>query len=173
MSQPLELMKATETVPSAVSGKVRCIPPRRLPNKATRVREYLTPDEVEKLATAAGNGRYGHRDRTLLLLMYRHGLRVSEAVALRWDAVDLSAGALHVARLKNGVDSTITATNWGWLVAVFIASKLWHELGHGVRGDTLRVRPRELNTVLRQPREVPCSHVVEQHVLDIAVFRFW
>jgi type 1 fimbriae regulatory protein FimE len=55
---------------------------------------------------AAASGRYGHRDRTLLLVMYRHGLRVSEAISLRWDQVDLKAGHLAVQRLKNGVAST-------------------------------------------------------------------
>jgi len=83
------------------------IPPRRLSNAARRKREYLTPDEVEKLLQAAGKlGRHGQRDRTLLLLAYRHGLRVSELVALRWDQVDLKAGVLHVARVKNGLAST-------------------------------------------------------------------
>jgi len=38
--------------------------------------------------------------------MFRHGLRVSEAVALRWDQIDLRAGLLHVQRVKNGVPST-------------------------------------------------------------------
>src|SRR5215470_11370609 len=79
----------------------------RQANSAYRSREHLTPDEVERLLRAAGSvGRYGHRDATLLLLAYRHGLRVSELVALRWDAVDLKAGLLHVRRLKNGTPST-------------------------------------------------------------------
>src|ERR1039457_3682251 len=51
-------------------------------------------------------GRHGARDRTLVLIAYRHGLRVSELVALRWDQVDLKAGLLHVARLKNDIAST-------------------------------------------------------------------
>jgi len=83
------------------------LPPRRLKNSARRNREYLTPEEIEKLLQAAGRlGRHGARDRTLLLIAYRHGLRVSELVTLRWDQVDLKAGVLHVARLKNGVPST-------------------------------------------------------------------
>jgi type 1 fimbriae regulatory protein FimB/type 1 fimbriae regulatory protein FimE len=62
---------------------------------------------MERLLEAAGSsGRHGARDRTLLLLMYRHGLRVSEAIALRWDQVDLKAGHLAVVRRKNGVPST-------------------------------------------------------------------
>jgi integrase len=47
-------------------------------------------------------GRHGHRDATLARIAYRHGLRVSELVALRWDQLDLKAGTLHVNRLKNG-----------------------------------------------------------------------
>jgi type 1 fimbriae regulatory protein FimB/type 1 fimbriae regulatory protein FimE len=79
---------------------------QRKTNKELRPREYLTPAEVDRLMAAAGKvGRHGHRDATLLLLAYRHALRVSELVALRWDAVDLKAGQLHVARLKNGLAS--------------------------------------------------------------------
>ena len=82
------------------------LPPKRLPNKVVRTREYLTPDEVEGLITAAKNtGRHGHRDATLILLEYRHGFRVSELIALRWDQIDLKQGLLHVNRLKNGTPS--------------------------------------------------------------------
>jgi len=42
---------------------------------------------VERLVQAASQGRYGHRDALLILTMYRHGLRVSEAVRLRWNQV--------------------------------------------------------------------------------------
>lgn len=71
-----------------------------------RSREYLLPDEIEALMTAARSvGRHRHRDATLILLSYRHGLRVSEAIALRWDLVDLKRGTIHVPRIKNGVDS--------------------------------------------------------------------
>ena len=105
MGQLLELPKRRRTRPNAVNGKVA--PPRRRPNQDTRSREYLTPSETDRLLDAARtSGRHGARDRTLLLLIYRHGLRVSEAVGLRWDQVDLKAGHLAVQRLKNGVPST-------------------------------------------------------------------
>jgi type 1 fimbriae regulatory protein FimB/type 1 fimbriae regulatory protein FimE len=105
MAQVIEMPTRRKTTPNTVNGKVR--PPTRRPNKATRTREYLTPDEVERLLEAAGSGtRYGARDKAIVLLMFRHGLRVSEAVALRWDQLDLKAGHLHVQRLKNGVPST-------------------------------------------------------------------
>ena len=50
--------------------------------------------------------RLAERDALLILMAYRHGLRASELIALRWDQVDLKAGTLHVARLKNGSPST-------------------------------------------------------------------
>ena len=83
------------------------VPPRRPRNAEVRSREFLTPDEVNALIKAAKRaGRHGHRDATLILIAYRHGLRVSEFIALRWDQVDLKAGRLHVVRLKNGSPST-------------------------------------------------------------------
>lgn len=81
-------------------------PPRRVPNSAVRSREYLTADEVESLITAAKRiGRNRLRDATLILVAYRHGLRVSELIDLRWDQVDLKHQLLHVRRLKNGTPS--------------------------------------------------------------------
>jgi type 1 fimbriae regulatory protein FimB/type 1 fimbriae regulatory protein FimE len=96
---------ALRTAPTTQNGKVA--PPRRASNKTRRSREHLTPQEVERLMTAAGHlGRHGHRDTTLILIAYRHALRVGELVSLRWDQVDLTQGLLHVARLKNGTAST-------------------------------------------------------------------
>ncbi len=93
------------TAPNIENGKVS--PPPRRSNKDVRPREYLTGDEVDRLIVAAkGLGRHGHRDATLILVAFRHGLRVSELVALRWDMVDLKQGLMHVSRLKNGVAST-------------------------------------------------------------------
>ncbi len=103
-SNVIQLQSVTDTSPSIVNGKV---PPRRLPNKARRSREYLSEKEVSALLDAAKKkGRHGHRDATLILLAYRHALRVSELVALRWDQIDLSQGLLHVRRAKNGTPST-------------------------------------------------------------------
>jgi type 1 fimbriae regulatory protein FimB/type 1 fimbriae regulatory protein FimE len=77
-------------------------PPPRRRNADVRSREYLTGAEVEQLMKTAGNNRHGHRDATMILVAYRHGLRVSELVTLRWDAVDFDQGQLHVNRAKNG-----------------------------------------------------------------------
>jgi integrase len=73
--------------------------------KASNRRRYLTEAELDRLIKAARKGRYGQRDATLILIMARHGLRVTEAVDLNWDQVDLSKGHLHVRRLKNGIAS--------------------------------------------------------------------
>src|SRR4030042_7010215 len=94
------MLKLVEPHQPSKMGK---LPPRRLPNTEVRSREYLAPAEVEAvIAAAKGAGRYGHRDATLILLMYRHALRVGEVVSLRREQVDLEQGALHVNRLKSG-----------------------------------------------------------------------
>src|SRR5450631_4892090 len=62
--------------------------------------------EVDKLLDAAKGGRNGTRDRRLLLLMFRHGLRVSEACRLTLDQVDAESRVLHVRRLKGGLSTT-------------------------------------------------------------------
>jgi len=88
---------------TSFSGKS---PPRKPRSAEVRPREYLTEEEVRCLIRAARRvGRHGHRDATLILITYRHGLRVSETVALRWDAIDWSQGRLHVERLKQGAPS--------------------------------------------------------------------
>jgi len=103
MSQVVPLRPAALTRPTDVLRKV----PGRRPNSELRSREYLLPHEVDALILAAGTvGRHRLRDRILLLLMYRHGFRVSEAIDLRWDAIDFKSARMHVTRLKNGRDST-------------------------------------------------------------------
>ena len=99
-----------ERAPTSESGTVLQFPARRKqPETAISEprRQYLTEREVEQLCDAARRrGRYGHRDATMILLAYRHGLRVSELVALRWDQVDLEAGRLQVIRSK-GSDTSV------------------------------------------------------------------
>ncbi len=85
--------------------KNRKVPVRKA-NATYRSREYLLEKEVAALIeAAAGVGRHGTRDAALILIAYRHGLRVSELVSLRWDQVDLRQGLLHVTRLKHGIAS--------------------------------------------------------------------
>jgi integrase len=88
--------------PTAVNRTV----PLRRPNAELRSREYLTDAEVARLTEAAKGNRYGHRDATMILVAYRHGLRASELVDLRWDQIDFGAGTLAVRRAKKGSPAT-------------------------------------------------------------------
>jgi site-specific recombinase XerD len=84
----------------------RTVTPKRPPNAHLRTREYLTEAEVERLLAATKGNRWGHRDGTMILVAYRHGLRASELTDLRWDQIDYATGALHVRRVKQGSPST-------------------------------------------------------------------
>jgi type 1 fimbriae regulatory protein FimB/type 1 fimbriae regulatory protein FimE len=65
----------------------------------------LTEAEVGKLMNATKGNRHAHRDATMVLVAYRHGLRAAEVVVLRWDAIDFNHDRLHVRRVKGGADS--------------------------------------------------------------------
>jgi integrase len=96
MSAHLRLIKPNEN---------RSVPTRPA-NAALRSREYLTPAEVDKLIKTARDGRYGHRDATLILVAFRHGLRAAEICDLEWSQVEFGrAASLHVRRVKNGKPS--------------------------------------------------------------------
>ena len=76
--------------------------PRRKPNSAYRTREHLTGAEVDRLIDAAKANRWGHRDATMILVAFRHGLRSSELVDLRWDQIDFTHAVLHVRQGQEG-----------------------------------------------------------------------
>src|SRR6516165_4628389 len=98
-----------ETAPTIESGTVVQFPAWREQTATASQqprRQYLTEREVEQLCDAARKrGRYGHRDATMILIAYRHGLRVSELIALQWAQVDLDAGRMQVIRRKGSDDS--------------------------------------------------------------------
>jgi site-specific recombinase XerD len=99
------MAKPALRVVSPTSEK-RTVTPRRPPNSELRTREHLTEREIEQLIEAARQNRYGHRDATMVLLAYRHGLRASELCDLRWDQVDFNQAVLHVRRVKQGTPAT-------------------------------------------------------------------
>jgi integrase len=103
MTKPHLALVAPTTVIGTVGDRPR--PPRRRRNTEVRAREYLTDSEVARLIAAAERNRYGHRDAAMVLVGYRHGLRASELVTLRWDAIDFAHGRLHVSRLKGSSES--------------------------------------------------------------------
>ena len=117
MSAVIQLRPPTDEKPT-VRGRDK--------NEAYRVREYLTEAEIEKLLAAAGKSRNPNRDRLMVLMAYRHALRVSELVDLRVDQIDLKAGTIHVRRAKNGTPGI-----------------------HGLQGDELRL----IRTVIRDNGE--------------------
>ena len=96
-SSHLKLVERTVLRPVAATRK---------PNAAYRVREHLTEAEMDKLLAALKRNRHGHRDWLTGLLIYRHGLRVSEACDLRWDDIDLAKRTIIIRRLKGSNDST-------------------------------------------------------------------
>ena len=99
----------------APTGKKRAVARGRRPNAAYRKREHLTETEIEKLIDTAKANRYGHRDATMILVAYRHGLRASEICELTWDTIDFHAATVYVTRKKHGQPTT-----------------------HQIRGDELR-----------------------------------
>jgi integrase len=88
------------------STEKRTVTPRRRRNADLRTREYLTETEVERLLKATKGNRWGHRDATMILVAYRHGLRASELTDLRFDQIDFATATLHVRRVKQGSPST-------------------------------------------------------------------
>jgi type 1 fimbriae regulatory protein FimB/type 1 fimbriae regulatory protein FimE len=89
--------------PATINRTVR---PTRPPNADLPTREYLTEAEVGRLMNAAKANRWGHRDATMILVAYRHGLRAAELVDLRWDQIEFRTANLHVRRVKQGTPST-------------------------------------------------------------------
>jgi site-specific recombinase XerD len=97
MSAKIVQLRKRETGRNATSG--------RLPNNVYRIREHLTEAEMDKLLGILKRNRHGHRDWLVGLVIYRHGLRVSEACDLRWDDIDLPKRTIIVRRLKGSTDS--------------------------------------------------------------------
>jgi len=113
----------------------RTVGPLRRPNAETRTREYLTAAEVESLMEATKANRRGHRDATMILVAYRHGLRAAEVVDMRWEQVDFFAATLAVRRVKKGTPAT-----------------------HPIRGDEIRA----LRRLQRESPQSPFLFVSER-----------
>ncbi|MBD3887693.1 tyrosine-type recombinase/integrase [Phormidium tenue FACHB-886] len=96
-----------ETIQDTNSGTSRKSPNSRK-YVEVRSREHLLQEEVEAMREAINKkgGRHAHRDSTLILVMYRHGLRVEELTNLKWEQIDFASGNIHVRRIKRGIPST-------------------------------------------------------------------
>jgi integrase len=111
--------------------QVAAATPTTVNSSVRNARKYLTLAEVERLmAVARKSGRHGHRDGTMILIAFRHGLRASELCDLQWHQVELAAGRLHIRRVKSGTPSV-----------------------HPLQGDELRALRR------LQRGQPPSSHV--------------
>jgi type 1 fimbriae regulatory protein FimB/type 1 fimbriae regulatory protein FimE len=81
------------------------LPPRKKKNAEQRSAEFLEPADVARLMAAAKkHSQYGDRDALIIHMLYKHGLRVSELVALRWEQFDFERRIFNVQRKKNGVN---------------------------------------------------------------------
>ncbi|MBM0745686.1 tyrosine-type recombinase/integrase (plasmid) [Phormidium sp. CLA17] len=97
-------MKTTPNTQDTVSKKS----PNSRKYADVRSREHLLQEEVESMREAIkkNGGRHAHRNSTLILIIYRHGLRVEETANLKWEQVDFASGNIHVRRIKRGSPST-------------------------------------------------------------------
>jgi type 1 fimbriae regulatory protein FimB/type 1 fimbriae regulatory protein FimE len=95
MRQRANLKLVTTEAPAPVFGSTT-------QKRRTKHHKFLTEAQVEALAKAASN----HRDRTMIMITFRHGLRVSELVSLKWEQVDLDAATMFIYRNKHGRDAT-------------------------------------------------------------------
>src|SRR6201981_1014458 len=108
MNSVIQLRPSQSEKPTVRGGRAK--------NADYRRREYLTEKEIDKLLAAAGDSRNPGRDRLLILMAFRHALRVSELVDLRWQQVPLDTATFDIRRAKNGTPGI-----------------------HGLQGDELRL----------------------------------
>jgi type 1 fimbriae regulatory protein FimB len=71
-----------------------------------RPKNFLTEAEMGNFLKAARKGRHAVRNFAMLLLAFRHGLRVSELINIRMPDVDLDTGRVFVRRLKGSLSTS-------------------------------------------------------------------
>src|SRR5205809_4949519 len=103
MESVVMIMKKRSPTGRNVPSKAQKASPAPTTDGHERAKDFLNDSEMDRLLEAAKRGRHGTRDHLLMLMMYRHGLRVSEAVGLRRDQVNLSQARVWVQRLKNSL----------------------------------------------------------------------
>jgi len=79
---------------------------RTSPARLQRDRKFLTLEEIALLMNAAQkHSQNANRDKCMILLAFRHGLRRSELCSLKWEDIDFPNALLTIHRLKGGIDS--------------------------------------------------------------------
>lgn len=81
-----------------------------MPQKSTQTidrkeKNFLTASEMKKFLAAARKTRHGVRDYCLMLMAFRHGLRVSELVDIRLKDLDIETSRIYVRRLKGSLST--------------------------------------------------------------------
>lgn len=99
-------MTSAQVIQLSPRTENRTVTPLRRPNSELRPREHLTEREVESLIETAKQNRNGQRDAAMILVCYRHGLRVSELCELQWSDVEFETATLHLRRSKGGAPGT-------------------------------------------------------------------
>jgi type 1 fimbriae regulatory protein FimB/type 1 fimbriae regulatory protein FimE len=94
MNAVIQLRPSKSEKPTVRGGRAK--------NADYRQREYLTEAEIEKLLATAGDSRNQVRDRLLILMAFRHALRVSELVNIHWQQIHLDTATVNISRAKNG-----------------------------------------------------------------------
>ena len=72
-------------------------------NDHERAKDFLSDAEIKSFLDASKKTRYPKRNYLLLLMMYRHGLRVSEAISIKKSDVDIRESRIWIKRLKSGL----------------------------------------------------------------------
>jgi integrase len=72
-------------------------------NSHERGKDFLSEGEMKVFLASAKKSRYPKRNYLLLLMIYRHGLRASEAIQLKRADINIKESRIWVSRLKNGL----------------------------------------------------------------------
>lgn len=88
-----------------------------------RPKDFVTESEHKRLLQGAGKLRNAERNQLLVMMLYRHGLRETEAVNLRLQDVQLESARIWIRRVKGGLSTE-----------------------HPIEGDELRLLRRYLRT---------------------------
>lgn len=119
-------------------------------NAHEKERNYITESELQKVLKAASTNRYPTRDKLIVLLLFRHGYRVSELIDIRMNYINLEEGRLWVQRNKNSLSTE-----------------------HPILGDELRLikaylreRKEKLNYFFVNERGTPMTRQAINHILN-------
>ena len=89
----------------STNGRNVCSTRKKPTDLHEKDRNYFFGDEIEQLLEEAKKNRYGVRDHLIILMMYRHGFRVSELVNVTLKDIDLKRARIWVQRVKGSLST--------------------------------------------------------------------